>query len=56
MLKDYLNNKTVQELLTPGNFVNQIGNRYSSNKNYEKEIQATMNGLIKRFCPSCFEQ
>ena len=56
MQKDYLGDKTVDTLLTPGNFVNPNGDRYSSNKNYEKDIRATMNGLIKRFCPSCFEQ
>ena len=54
MQNNYLNDKTVDELLTPGNFVNGIGNRYSSNKNYEREVRKTMNGLIKKFCPSCF--
>lgn len=56
MLNDYLNDKTVEQLLTPGSFINQNGHRYSSNKNYENEINRTINGLIRRYCPSCFQE
>lgn len=50
----YLVDKTVDELLKNGNFVNHNGHRYASDKEYERKIRQTMNGLIKKYCPSCF--
>ncbi len=50
----YLADKTVDELIKNGGFVNIRGQRYASDKNYELKIRQTMNGLIKRHCPSCF--
>ena len=50
----YLADKTLDELLTNGGFVNDRGQRYASDKKYEQKIRQTMNGLIKTHCPSCF--
>lgn len=50
----YLCDKSVDELLKNGGFVNHLGKRYASDKNYELKIRQTMNGLIKQHCPSCF--
>lgn len=50
----YLCNKSVDDLLKNGGFVNHLGKRYASDKNYELKIRQTMNGLIKQHCPSCF--
>lgn len=52
--KYYLADKTIDELLQDGNFINHQGNRYASDKNYERKIRQTMQGLIKKHCPSCF--
>ena len=52
--KYYLANKTLDELLSNGGFVNNRGQRYASDKKYEQKIRQTMNGLIKTHCPSCF--
>lgn len=52
--KYYLADKTLDELLTNGSFVNDRGQRYASDKKYEQKIRQTMNGLIKTHCPSCF--
>lgn len=54
MQRDYLANQSIDELLQPGHFVNHNGHRYASDKNYENKIKQTMNGIIKKFCPSCF--
>jgi flagellum-specific peptidoglycan hydrolase FlgJ len=50
----YLCDKSVDDLLKNGGFVNHLGKRYASDKNYELKIRQTMNGLIKQHCPSCF--
>lgn len=50
----YLQDKSVDELLKNGGFVNYLGKRYASDKHYELKIRQTMNGLIKQHCPSCF--
>ncbi len=50
----YLCDKSVDELLKNGGFVNHLGKRYASDRNYELKIRQTMNGLIKQHCPSCF--
>ena len=45
-----INGKTdVTQLLEPGEFVNEIGNRYSSNVNYEYEIKRKMNSIIRKY-------
>lgn len=41
--------KTVNDLLKDGGFVNEMGNRYSSDKNYEKKIRESRAHLISRF-------
>jgi flagellum-specific peptidoglycan hydrolase FlgJ len=46
MARDYLNNKPIESLLT--NFVNQKGNRYAVDPNYEKKISKQVN-FIKRY-------
>jgi len=46
MAKDYLNDKSPDDLLK--NFVNKDGNRYASNKGYEKGLKEQM-GYIDRY-------
>lgn len=48
MMRDYLNGKTVDQMLQPGNMVNQLGQRYTSNQNYENDVRLTRNAIIKR--------
>jgi hypothetical protein len=49
--KHYLvNGKTLKDLLVPGQFVNDNGDRYASDKNYEKKINYLRNLVIKQ-CP-----
>ena len=48
MLKNYLSGKSIDEMLQPGNMVNQRGERYASNPNYEKDIRLTRNAIMKR--------
>ena len=47
---DYLDNgnKSVDDILADGKFVNYLGNRYASDPNYEKKIRRIRNGLIKK--------
>lgn len=47
MAKNYLNNKTTDELLN--NFVNNAGNRYASDKNYENKIGQIVNSVRNNF-------
>ena len=54
MNNDYLSNKSVNQLISNKGFVNSNGDRYASNKNYERDIRATMNGIVKKTCPNCF--
>ena len=54
MKNDYLSDKSVKQLLSNKGFVNSNGDRYASNKNYERDIRATMNGIVKKTCPNCF--
>ena len=45
---DYLKNgKTIDDLLNKESFVNHIGLRYASNKNYETQIRSIMNRIAK---------
>lgn len=41
--------KTIHDLMTPGKFVNDQGNRYASDKNYETKIKSIRNRIIKQF-------
>ena len=43
--------KTIHDLMKPGAFVNNVGNRYASDSNYEYKIRKLRNMVIKR-CPS----
>lgn len=44
-----VNGKTLQDLLVPGQFVNDNGDRYASDKNYEKNITYLRNLIISKF-------
>ena len=44
-----VNGKSVMDLLTPGNFVNGIGKRYASDKNYEKKIKFLRSKILKLY-------
>ena len=44
-----VNDKTVLDLLAPGNFVNDDGKRYASDKGYEGKIKYLRNLIIKKF-------
>jgi flagellum-specific peptidoglycan hydrolase FlgJ len=41
--------KTIYDLMAPGQFVNELGKRYASNKAYEGKIKAIRNSIIRRF-------
>ena len=47
--KNYLNGKTVDDILKPGAFVNGAKNRYASDKNYEKKVANIRNRIIKKY-------
>ena len=49
MKRDYLNNKTIDELLKPGNFVNMNGHRYASDSKYENKIKFLRNRIISQY-------
>lgn len=49
MQKNYINNKSIDDLLTSGNFVNNIGKRYASDTNYEGKVKSIRNKIIKMF-------
>lgn len=47
---DYLTNgKTINDLLQKGGFVNKMGNRYASDKNYEAKIKNLRNKIIREY-------
>ena len=41
--------KTIFDLMKPGSFVNEIGKRYASDKNYEGKIKSIRNSILKKF-------
>lgn len=41
--------KTIFDLMSPGKFVNERGQRYASNKGYEGKIKAIRNSIINKF-------
>ena len=47
--RDYLDNgnKSVDDILADGKFVNHMGKRYASDPQYEKKIRRIRNGLIR---------
>lgn len=49
MTNEYLNDKTVDELLKDNCFKNYLGHRYASNPNYERTLRAIRNGIKSRF-------
>ena len=44
-----IDGKTIFDLMKPGNFVNEIGKRYASDKNYEGKIKSIRNLILKKF-------
>lgn len=49
MKNNYLADKTIDELLSPGNFVNKKGLRYAQDKNYEGKIKNLRNRIINKY-------
>lgn len=48
--RSYLvNGKTLKDLLIPGKFVNGIGKRYASDKNYERKLKNVRNRIISMY-------
>jgi hypothetical protein len=48
--RSYLvNGKTLKDLLIPGKFVNGIGKRYASDKNYERKLKNVRNRIINMY-------
>lgn len=43
-----INGKTIQDLMKPGQFVNELGKRYASNKNYENKIKYLRNLILTK--------
>lgn len=49
MQNDYLTNKTVDDILHTGNFVNYDGKRYARDPNYEAKIRSLRNKIIREY-------
>ena len=49
MKNDYLGDKSIEQMLTPGQMVNQSNNRYASNPKYENSIKNIRNRIIKMY-------
>lgn len=49
MKNDYLNGKSVADILQAGKFVNKLGKRYASDKNYENTVRQVRNAIISRY-------
>lgn len=49
MQANYLSNKNVNDILQPGKFVNGIGKRYASDKNYENKVKSIRDKIIRQY-------
>lgn len=49
MKNNYLKNKTIDELLKPGNFVNTKGKRYATDASYESKVKSIRNKIIRDY-------
>lgn len=48
--RSYLvNGKTIKDLMIPGKFVNGLGKRYASDKNYERKLKNVRNRIISMY-------
>ena len=46
---DYLRDRSIEDMLSPGNFTNKNNHRYASAKNYESNINSIRNRIINMF-------
>ena len=46
---DYLRGRSIEDMLSPGNFTNKNNHRYASAKNYESNINSVRNRIINMF-------
>ena len=46
---DYLRDRSIEDMLSPGNFTNKNNHRYASEKNYESNINSVRNRIINMF-------
>lgn len=49
MQRDYLRDKGIDDMLSPGKFTNQNNQRYASAQNYESNINSVRNRIIRMF-------
>lgn len=49
MQKNFLRDRSVEDMLQPGNFTNQNNQRYASAKNYENNINSVRNRIIRMY-------
>lgn len=49
MKNNYLGNKSIGDILTPGSFVDFKGNRYASDVNYENKVKKLRNKIISKY-------
>ena len=49
MQRDYLRDRGVDDMLSPGNFTNQNNQRYATAKNYENSVNSVRNRIIKMY-------
>lgn len=49
MKSDYLNDKDIDQMLSPGNMVNQLNKRYASNPKYENGVKSIRNRILRMF-------
>ena len=49
MKNDYLKNKSIDQMLKPGQMVNPLNKRYASDKSYEGKLKNVRNRIIRMF-------
>lgn len=49
MKNNFIRDREIEDVLTDGNLVNGAGNRYASDKDYEKKLRRLRNKIMKKF-------
>ena len=49
MNNNYLNGKSVDDILTPGQFIDKNGNRYAQDPKYETKVKSIRNKILQKY-------